>query len=257
LLLSFLAVGALAGTDIIPSAEGNKWTYDCYKYMRGTMSLKDKVVSAFEDTSFGSSVYEIVSIDSKANPPTFDYRETTTTVSSSGGQSSESQVDIKFANTDKEQRIVSTNRAASADDDEPDQQEYSPALLYYLRDAAPGKQWTVGDMKQEDTVTPMSAKAVGKETVTVPAGTFKDCLKVVYYSDTVTGEVDIWGKPFTMASGKTRGIYWIADGVGVVKELEIAVSTAQAPGPDGKTMLSIESASCDVRELKPGYVVNK
>lgn len=256
LILASSAVCESAATDIIPCAVGNKWTYDCYKTMRGAIRYQGKTMSSMNDASFGSSVYEILSVDSKANPPVFDYRESSETNSSEGGSSDRDQIDIKVVNTASGQQMTSSYRTSSGSD-KADKQDYDPALLYFARDAAPGKEWTVGTMRDEDTKVPMAAKAVGKETVTVPAGTFKDCLKVVYSGDTMSGNVEIWGKPFTVTSGRTRGIYWVADGVGVVKELQIATSTAETPGPDGKSPLTIESASCDVRELRPGFIVKK
>lgn len=249
-----LALPAMAASDIVPAAAGNKWTYDCYKSLIGAIMYQGRVMTSLNDISFGSSVYEVISLDEKANPPTFEYRESINTTSSTGGMGSQSIIDIKFANTQRGQEIVSTRRSSPTSDDS-ELQEYDPALLYYLRDIAPGKQWAVGTMKDTDTEVPMNAKAVGKETVTVPAGTFKDCLKLVYFSDIITGSTEIWGKVFKMTSGRTRGVYWIADGVGIVKELEIAESMAETVGPDGKTPIRIESASCDVRELKPGFVV--
>lgn len=250
------AASAFAATDIIPCAVGNKWQYDCYKLLRGAVRYQGKTMTSMDDSSFGSSVYEVLSVDSKAAPPVYEYRETTDTSSSTGGSDSRDQIDIKLVNSDTGQQMLSTYRTASGQD-KPDKQDYDPRLLYYSRDAAPGKEWTVGTMRDEDTKVPMTAKAVGKETITVPAGTFKDCLKVIYSADTMSGNVDLWGKQFTVTSGRSRGVYWVAEGVGVVKELEIATSTAETPGPDGKSPLTIESASCSVRELRPGFVVKK
>ena len=250
------AASALAGTDIIPCAVGNKWQYDCYKVFRGTVRYKGKTMASTNDTSFGSSVYEVLSVDSKSAQPVYEYRETTNTSSSIGGSESRDQVDLKVVNGDSGQQLLSSYRTSSSTD-KPDKQDYDPPLHYYSRDPAPGLQWTVGIMRDEDTKVPMSAKAVGKETVTVPAGTFKDCLKVVYSSDNMSGTVDLWDKQFTVTSGRSRGVYWVAEGVGVVKELQIVTSTAETPGPDGKSPLTIESASCSVSELRPGFIVKK
>jgi hypothetical protein len=196
----------------------------------------------------------VLSVDNKPTPTVYEYRETTKTSSSTGGPESDEQTDLKLVNDETGQHVLSTYQTASSLD-KPDKQNYDPPLLYYLRNAAPGKAWTVGTMRSEDTTTPMTAKAVAKETVTVPAGTFKDCLRVVYISDTMSGTVDLWQKTFTVTAGRSRGIYWIADGVGVVKEIEIATSTAETPGPDGKTPITIDSASCSVSELRPGFIV--
>jgi hypothetical protein len=254
LVLFELAVPVLASTDIIPCTVGNKWQYDCYKIFRGAVRYQGKTMASTNDTSFGSSVYEVLSVDDKPARPVYEYRETTNTASCTGGTDSDEQTDLKLVNDDAGQRVLSTYQTASSLD-KPDKQDYDPPLLYYVRDAAPGKEWTVGTMRDENTTTPLTARAVGRETVTVPAGTFKDCLKVIYVSDTTSGTVDVWQKQFTITAGRSRGVYWVADGVGVVKELEIATSTAETPGPDGKTPLTIDSASCSVSELRPGFIV--
>lgn len=256
LTIAVLAVPAFAATDIIPCAVGNHWHYDCYKTLRGALRYQGKTMTSMDDASFGSSVYEVLSVDSKSAQPVYEYRETTNTSSSAGGSESRDQVDLKVVNGDSGQQLLSSYRT-STNSDKPDKQDYDPPLLYYSRDAAPGRQWTVGTMRDEDTKVPMTAKAVGKETVTVPAGTFKDCLKVVYSADAMSGTVDLWNKQFTVTSGRSRGVYWVAEGVGVVKELQIVTSTAETPGPDGKSPLTIESASCSVSELRPGFVVKK
>lgn len=256
LSLFVLSVGAsaLAATDIIPCAVGNRWQYDCYKTFVGKVIFQGRTMASMTDASFGSSVYEVLSVDNKTAQPIYEYRESTNTTSSTGGADADDQTDIKLLNDDSGQRILSTHRTGSTMD-KPDNQEYDPPLLYYVRNAAPGRQWTVGTVRDEDTATPLSAKAVGRETVTVPAGTFKDCLKIVYASDSMSGTVEVWQKQFNITSGRSRAVYWVADGVGVVKELEIATSTAETIGPDGKSPLTIDSATCSVSELRPGYIV--
>ncbi|MGB9619688.1 MAG: hypothetical protein ACPL7K_04705, partial [Armatimonadota bacterium] len=135
-------------------------------------------------------------------------------------------------------------------------QTYDPPLLYYTGDADRGVSWEVGVMREREITNPVTARGAGRETVTVPAGTFKDCLKVVYWGDRISGTMEMWDKTFTLTGGRSRGIYWIADGVGVVKELEVATTIAETEGPGGKKV-TVEAASCTVSELRPGYVVKK
>jgi hypothetical protein len=152
-------------------------------------------------------------------------------------------------------KIVRTY-STSTSDDKPDEQTYDPPLVFFQKTAEPGKPWDVGVMRDGEIKSPTSAQIVGKETVTVPAGTFKDCTKVVYSSDRFDGTAEIMRLTFTMTSGRSRGVYWVADGVGIIKELEISTSTAEAEGPQGKT-IKMESSICTVSELKPGYIVKK
>jgi len=253
-VLVTLAAAAFA-TDIIPCAVGNKWEYDCYKVFKGDVRFQGKSVGSNNDASFGTSVYEVLAVDNKSAQPVYDYRETTQTKSSTGGGDSTETLDLKLINDNEGQKVIWTSQEATGDD-KPDKQTYDPPIFYYKHNCAPGQQWNVGVMRDTDTRIPLIAKVVGKETITVPAGTFKDCLKVAYTSDDISGTVDMWEKQFTITSGKSRGIYWVADGVGVVKELEVSTSVAETKGPDG-TPVSVSTATCVVSELRPGYIIKK
>ena len=254
LLALAAATPALAAYDIIPTAVGNKWEYDTVKILHASVMYQGKQMSEMRDASYGSSVYEVLSADAKA-PGVVNYVEKTTTWSVNGGDADTNKTEIRLATDDAGLKIMATTSDPS-NGSKPETQSYDPALLYFVRGAEAGKSWDVGTMRDGESINPMTAKAAGRETVTVPAGTFKNCLKVVYSGDNIAGTMDMWGKTFTLTSGKSRGVYWIADGVGVVKELEISTSTAETPSPEGKP-LSVEAASCTVSELRPGYVVKK
>lgn len=249
-----LTLPVVAAVEIIPCAVGNKWTYDCYKMFAGDIRYQGKSMNKMSDVSFGTATYEVLAMD-KSMPPIYEYRETIKTSSSMGGSDSNDQVDLRLLNDDSGQHVLSSYQTSDTMQSA-DRQDYEPSLLYFPKDPSPGREWSVGNMREEKTLIPMTAKVVGKETVTVPAGTFKDCLRVVYTCDSISGTAEVWQKEFKVTGGKSRGVYWVAEGVGVVKELEVATSTAEAPGPDG-TPLTIESSSCSVSELKPGYVVKK
>ena len=254
-VLAILAIPALATPDIVPLAAGNKWEFDCVKLVRATVRLDDKPMANMRDTSSGNSTYEVVSMDENAGKPVWKYTESTELASNSSSAEDTQDTELKVAMDGGWLKILSSLNNQPGEK-QPDKQTYEPPLTYYPSDPTVGKAWEVGVMRDETTSTPVSAKVVGKETVTVPAGTFKDCLKVVYSSDEITGTIDLWDKSFNLTAGKTRGIYWVADGVGVVKELEISTSTAEGAGPAGKKV-TLEAATCVVSELKPGYVVGK
>ncbi|MCX8052481.1 MAG: hypothetical protein N3B12_01620 [Armatimonadetes bacterium] len=237
----------------IPCAVGNRWEYDTVKLVRGSIIMDGKTMSAFRDTSSGSSVYEIVGVDEKASPVVYDYKETTRTWSTKGGEPNSDSSELRITSENGAIRILSTY-TDSSDERTPDKQVYDPPLLYYVAEAVAGKSWEVGLMREREVTNPVTARGAGRENVTVPAGTFKDCLKVVYSGDNITGKMEMWGKPFTVTGGRSRGVYWIAEGVGVVKELEVATTVAESEGPGGKKVL-VEAASCTVSELRPGYVV--
>jgi hypothetical protein len=250
-----LAPAVVAAPDMMPCAVGNKWEYETVKLVRATISLDGRDMAAMNDTSSGTSVYEIVSVDDKKTPPMWNYTETTKMQPSNGAGDESDTSEITLTSDDSALRIHTIVNTSSQSDD-PDRQTYDPPLLYFNKKASEGKPWDVGTMRDRDINSTAKATVVGKETVTVPAGTFKDCAKVIYSSDSFTGTMEIMNKTFNMTGGRSRGIYWVADGVGIVKELEVSVSTAESPGPAGKT-IKMQAAVCSVSELKPGYVVKK
>ena len=251
--LAALAIPALAAPEIIPCAVGNKWDYDVVKVLRASITYQGQPMATLDDASSGSSTYSVTSTEASAGAPVFDYSEATD-LSSNSGNSESDKLDMRISPDKAGLKILNSVREVA--EDKPDTQSYDPPLLYYPADAAPGKSWNVGVMRDGDTKSVLNAKITGKETITVPAGTFKDCLKVIYISDDISGTMDMWGKTFTLTNGKSRGIYWVADGVGVVKELEISTSSAEAQGPDGKP-ITISGAVCTVSELRPGFIVKK
>lgn len=254
-LLAILAVPAFAAPEIMPLAAGNKWEFGCVKLQRAEVRLENRLLGSLRDAGSGKSIYEVVSVDENGGKPVWKYTESTEMVSTSSPGDDTQKTELNVANDGVWLKILSSVNEQSGEN-QPDKQTYEPPLMYYPNDAAVGRAWEVGSMRDDSTSTPVSAKIVGKETVTVPAGTFKDCLKIVYSGDEITGTIELWKKSFNITAGKTRGIYWVADGVGVVKELEVTTSTAEGEGPAGKKM-TVEAATCVVSELKPGYVVKK
>lgn len=256
LALSFIALAQCASADLtmVPTEPGNRWEFEVVKLLRARITYEGKTVATLKDPASGSAVYEVVSADSKQTPPVYDYRESVDLMSTNGHNDTRT-TRLNIVNEDGDVKILSTVRESSGEKN-PDKQSYDPPLFYYSKGAANGQSWDVGEMRDGETRSATTARGAGRETVTVPAGTFKDCLKVIYTSDSAAGTIQMWDKTFTITSARSRGIYWIAEGVGVVKELEIATSVASADGPDSKPVI-IEAASCTVSELKPGYVVKK
>ncbi|MEN6355891.1 MAG: hypothetical protein ABFD83_02270 [Armatimonadota bacterium] len=255
LIMLAMAVPVFASPEPIICTPGNKWEYSRWKLLSANIQIGGKAVATMHDTSSGSSVYEVISKDEGTSPVVYNYRETLDTKSTSGSNSTEKS-DLKMTSGPDGLHILSIVEDSTGES-ESDKQTYDPPLFYFNSAAAnSGKSWDVGVMCSGDIKTFVSAKGAGKESVTVPAGTFKDCLKLIYTSDDVSGTVDMWGKTFTITSGHRRGIYWIADGVGVVKEMEVVTSGAEGAGPDGKPV-QLNTSLCSIGELKPGYVVKK
>lgn len=250
-LAILIAAAQCYAYEIIPCSAGNKWEYDSYKVLKVRIILQGNMVGGVNDVSQGTSVYEVLGIDKLG---VVDYQEKRTFTSTKGDSFSD-KISIKLKD-DISGLLINSTYSESDSDTQGETQTYNPPLKYFIKDAAKGKAWDVGVMRDSEIQSPTNAKAVDLETVTVPAGTFKNCLKVVYYADKPIGKLDILDKKFEIVSGISRGIYWIAEGVGVVKELQINTSVAKSDGPNGEP-LQVEAVSCTVNELKPGYVVKK
>jgi hypothetical protein len=95
---------------------------------------------------------------------------------------------------------------------------YQPALPYLKSSAHPGEAWKVGTQKNMALDLPTTAVMDVPETVTVPAGTFTNCLKVVYKSvvESLINETRV-------ESGNVQDTIWYAKDVGVVKEFQVTV----------------------------------
>ncbi len=193
-LIAAAAIPAAAVTDVIPCVVGNKWEYDSVKLLRASILYQGQPISGMRDASSGSSVYQVLSVDdAKSSPVVYNYRETTRMLSVNADQPDVDTTDLRITNDNGKLRILTTDHRSSQDD-KPEKQVYDPPLLYFIRGAASGKPWNVGEMRDGDTKSFTTAHSAGKETITVPGGTFKDCLKVVYSSDELSGTMGSLGQ---------------------------------------------------------------
>ena len=75
-------------------------------------------------------------------------------------------------------------------------------------------------MRSEGLSLPTSATVSGPETVTVPAGTYKECMKVIYQHTSVSGTTDLPAGRLEIERGSGTDTVWLAPGVGTVKEVQ-------------------------------------
>jgi DUF3108-like len=97
---------------------------------------------------------------------------------------------------------------------------YQPPLLYLKSSAGAGETWKVGMQMSMGTELSTMATVQGTETVTVPAGTFSNCLKVVYRS-----VVEKLPGNLLLESGNVQDTVWYAKDVGMVKEFQVSLIT--------------------------------
>lgn len=237
--------------NMFPCAAGNRWEYETVRVQNARVNVGGAVASTTREIQSGSSVYQVT-----AGPlnGVYDYQELVT-LTNTQGKTQTYKTLIKFGVDDKGLYINSTV-SENGFDSAPVAQAYSPPLFYFAANADKGKPWDIGVFRDRVLTEAFTAKSTGRETVLVPAGTFNNCLKVVYSSDGASGTFDVAGVIFKPSGGRSVNVYWIAEGVGIVKELEVSISKADADGPDGIKFV-MEGSSCTVSELKPGFTVKK
>lgn len=102
---------------------------------------------------------------------------------------------------------------------------YQPPLPYLKGAARAGENWTVGTQKNMGTEMPTTATMAGAETIVVPAGTFSNCLKVVYTSTKTSGTIGTPNGSLRVADGNVQDTVWYAKDVGIVKESQMSLTT--------------------------------
>ena len=126
--------------------------------------------------------------------------------------------------------------------------QYSAPVLNFKSSVGSHGAWDVGVAPSGGILGTVKARTEGFEDVTVPAGTFKNCLKLVTMSSDISGPLD-WGDEHRMplVSGSERITSWLAKGVGVVKEVWVLHHKGAGA----------EHSEERVNELKPGYSVRQ
>lgn len=97
---------------------------------------------------------------------------------------------------------------------------YQPPLTYLKSSAGAGNSWKLGVQKNMGAELSTIATMEGAETITVPAGTFSNCLKVVYRS-----VVENLPGALRVESGNVQDTIWYAKDVGMVKEFQVSFIT--------------------------------
>jgi hypothetical protein len=99
-------------------------------------------------------------------------------------------------------------------------EQYDTPLFLMKLPVQPGQHWSVGTMRSEGLSLPTSATVSGPETVTVPAGIYKECMKVIYQHTSVSGSSDLPAGRLEIERGSGTDTVWLAPGVGTVKEIQ-------------------------------------
>jgi len=246
-VLSVLSASA-AEKNILPLAVGNRWEYSITQ--NGVMSSGEGEHSqSMELRSQGTGVEEVVSIkEHRKDGIVYEYHAVTKTEAGVNIQASEVIEDSLMLASDKGIAIIASKASGLDDLLSNEWVRYDPPLMNFSSGLKPGSKWKIGTVREGNLRMPMQAQVAGTETITVPAGTFEDCLKIYVMCTKVSGTMGSGADMATIKSGKSVNMIWVHPSVGVVREEDILQAKMQfATGP---LMTGTERK---IKELMPGY----
>jgi hypothetical protein len=130
-------------------------------------------------------------------------------------------------------------------------QRYSPPLRLLKKTPKDGDSWDVGVQRAQRLSLPTRARVAEFEDVTVPAGTFRQCAKLIVEVTDPRGQIESEGLVLNVRGGRIVSTRWLAPGVGVVKEELTMTMTLEVMG----NVLQMQRTHTQV--LQPGYQVAK
>lgn len=248
--LILLSISAIATEkNALPLAVGNHWEYSVVQH--GVMSSGEGESShSMEIRSEGTCVEEVVSIREKRKDGiVYEYRSVTKTDAGLNAEASEITDDEVLLVSDRG-TFITASKVSGMDGVLSDEWvKYDPPLMSFGSGLKPGSKWKIGAVRDGNLRMPMEAQVAGIETVTVPAGTFENCLKVYVTCRKVTGTMGSGADTATIKSGKSVDAIWVHPEVGVVKEEDILQAKMQF-GENGPLMTGTQRKT---KELLPGY----
>ena len=243
--------------NVMPLAVGNKWEYSVTEI--GVTSIGEGENSrSMQTESDGICVEDVVS--EKERRPNGDvvYKHRSTTNMEAGLHTEANELTVEsYLMASKDGISVIASRVLGLDELLSTKWvEYNPPLMLFGTGISPGKKWQVGTVKEDKLRMPMTAQVAGYETVTVPAGTFKDCLKIYVTCGNVKGSTGSGKDKATIKSGSSLSTVWVFPSIGVVKESSIVQMKMEfLPDEHGPAAL-MTGTQRKTKELLPGYKVN-
>ena len=241
----------------MPLAVGNRWEYSVIEM--GIMSVEmDGESRSAETQAEGTCVDEIVGVKERRSNGdiVYEHRSVTKAESPSDEQAMELTVDTLMLVSEKGISVLARKAAGMEDLFSGKWVEYDPPLVMFGAAMSPGKKWKIGNDRDGGLRMPIFAQVAGYETVTVPAGTFKDCLKVHIVCSRITGTMGSGKDKATIKSGRSVDTVWIAPGIGVVKEDNITQMKMQFAPDESGCAPTMTGTNRQIKELQPGYKTN-
>jgi hypothetical protein len=221
----FLIVAAAAGAADSPSAKplyslapGTRWSYE------ETQEIVQVIGSKTNTTQVTGTIDEEVNTAPahyKVNGDTVLSRSTTREQRETDGRLSEgSGGSVQILEWRRDDLYLHGERAWIDGSYSEGMNLYQPPLPYLKSSAHTGEGWTVGKQKNMGADLTTSATMESPETITVPAGTFTNCLKIVRMST-----VESLNSESQVERGIVQDTIWYAKDVGVVKEFQVTSIT--------------------------------
>ncbi len=246
-LLVFACAGGLRagsfGFAEMEPAKGDKSVYKVFE--QSSMNFEGTPVR-MSNRGVGTEKTEIVAAskgDGKTVFMALSNRSVKTTYSESGKVESSSTFGLETCRATPGGIWVDSNMAW--DDGEDSSVDVGTCYLEMRLPCAPGTGWRAGRVSYKEgfSIRPYS-EAVGYEDVSVPAGTFKGCLKVVSTSpDGVEGYLLQGENRLEIVSGNIEVTSYYYPKVGMVKEVSVSSLRVRPEGEDDVAVLKMETAT--------------
>lgn len=240
----------------MPLAVGNKWEYSISHI--GVMTMDDGENSrAAQMSSEGTCVEEVLAVKERRpnGDAVFEHRSITNTQEGENSEARESVMDSLLL-TSKDGIFITASKSSGLGGMLTDEWvSYQPPLMIYGPGMKAGAKWSVGTVREGKLRMPMMARAVGTESVTVPAGTFADCLKIYVTCSKVSGTMGSGDDKAEIKDGKSVTAVWVCPGIGVVKEDSILQAKMQFPPDETGRVFTMTGTQRKIKSLQPGYVV--
>lgn len=130
-------------------------------------------------------------------------------------------------------------------------QRYNPPLRLFKKTPKEGDAWDVGVQRADRLLLPTRARVAAFEDVTVPAGTFKGCAKLIMEVTDPSGQIESEGILLNVRGGRVVETRWLAPGVGIIKSELTITMTLELMG----NLVQIQRTQTYL--LQPGYRVEK
>ncbi len=238
----------------VPLAVGNRWEYSVTQTGVMSVSEGDKSRSAQMSTT-GTCVEEVTGVKERRPNGDVVYVDVLTTKMEKGINAAASESTVESLLMRSKDGIYILGSKSSGMDGLLSNQwvNYNPPLAMYGSGLKTGKKWKIGTVREGKLTMPMYAQVAGIESITVPAGTFDDCLKIHITCNKVRGTMGSGSDTAEITDGKSITTIWIAPGVGVVKEDNILQAKMEFPPDDKGRVFTMTGTQRKIKELQPGF----